>query len=204
MTSCRSVSSLLVLLIGPLLASGCDAVLERLREEADRIKVGRPPAPDSGEGVATPARPPAGMSVPEPIDASPVCKVDSDCRLFSDYCTGCDCRALGLGEPDPVCAGPGVRCLANPCANKIASCLGGSCLVQSAPGPSRCDPPVVAGDDDTCRSQSEWKEGAYAACRKEGKVLRDFSVGGGDCGPNLTRQAKYVCCEELTVSPPPN
>src|SRR5215203_4356209 len=26
------------------------------------------------------------------------CRRDADCRTFSDYCTGCDCRALANGE----------------------------------------------------------------------------------------------------------
>ncbi len=58
------------------------------------------------------------------------CATDADCRLFSDYCTGCDCRALSTSAPDPVCSGPGVRCFADPCLNHAAVCQGGSCVVQ--------------------------------------------------------------------------
>src|SRR5688572_19926923 len=57
------------------------------------------------------------------------CQTDSDCRLFSDYCTGCDCRALSRGQSDPSCAGPGVRCLADPCQRKSAQCVKGRCAV---------------------------------------------------------------------------
>ncbi|MEA2697914.1 MAG: hypothetical protein QOI66_2185, partial [Myxococcales bacterium] len=56
------------------------------------------------------------------------CRVDSDCRLFDDYCTGCNCRALAKGDPDPTCSGPGVRCFVQPCLRKTAACVGGRCV----------------------------------------------------------------------------
>jgi hypothetical protein len=59
----------------------------------------------------------------EPVE----CRSDADCRTFSDYCTGCDCRALASGEPDPVCPGPGVQCLIDPCFNQRAACVAGQC-----------------------------------------------------------------------------
>src|SRR4051812_1627392 len=58
------------------------------------------------------------------------CQADADCRLFSDYCTGCDCRALGPNDADPVCEGPGVRCFADPCQGKTAACVNGACVAQ--------------------------------------------------------------------------
>lgn len=58
------------------------------------------------------------------------CASDADCRLFSDYCTGCDCRALRTVEVDPVCEGPGVRCFADPCGGKTAVCEQGACVVR--------------------------------------------------------------------------
>jgi hypothetical protein len=57
------------------------------------------------------------------------CKTDSDCRTVADYCTGCDCRALATGAPDPTCTGPGVRCLVDPCLNKTAVCQSGRCAI---------------------------------------------------------------------------
>jgi hypothetical protein len=57
----------------------------------------------------------------EGLGTSP-CKTDADCRAFSDYCTGCNCVPLGKNDPDPRCPGPGVRCLADPCARKKAVC----------------------------------------------------------------------------------
>ncbi|HQY62385.1 MAG: hypothetical protein IPF92_18815 [Myxococcales bacterium] len=62
--------------------------------------------------------------------ADPGCVTDADCRLFSDYCTGCDCRALTQSAPDPTCAGPGVRCFADPCGNKVAACVAGACVIR--------------------------------------------------------------------------
>jgi hypothetical protein len=64
--------------------------------------------------------------------AGPKCRSDSDCRLFSDYCTGCDCRALRFSEPGPTCDGPGVRCLIDPCMGKAAVCdlPSGKCVVR--------------------------------------------------------------------------
>ena len=56
------------------------------------------------------------------------CVQDSDCRLFSDYCEGCNCVALGIGEPDPKCNGNIVQCLVDPCRNLQARCEHGSCV----------------------------------------------------------------------------
>lgn len=63
------------------------------------------------------------------------CATDADCRTFSDYCTGCDCRALLVMDTDPVCSGPGVRCFADPCGGKVATCdvATGQCGLATAP-----------------------------------------------------------------------
>jgi hypothetical protein len=58
------------------------------------------------------------------------CTGAADCRLEADYCTGCNCRALSPGEKLPVCTGPGVRCLIDPCDGKAPTCKGGKCTVQ--------------------------------------------------------------------------
>jgi hypothetical protein len=153
------------------------------------------PAADAG---ATP-----GPSVPPPVVVDPppgpiVCRSDQDCRLVADYCTGCDCRALGRGEPDPVCAGPGVQCFANPCLNQAAACVAGRCVPQREQ--QKCDDTVLAGDDTTCKSTGQWKQFAYDACRARGLELTYYGTGGGDCGPDQTHQVKYTCC---TAAPPP-
>lgn len=67
-----------------------------------------------------------------PGDGQPAaCKSDADCRTFSDYCTGCDCRVLSVGQKDPVCPGPGVQCFVDPCFNKQAACENGQCVLRS-------------------------------------------------------------------------
>ena len=55
------------------------------------------------------------------------CAADSDCRLFSDTCNGCHCRALSNTDPDPACSGRGMRCRSDPCMNRTASCANGQC-----------------------------------------------------------------------------
>ncbi|HKU37193.1 MAG TPA: hypothetical protein VJR89_03580 [Polyangiales bacterium] len=62
----------------------------------------------------------------------PECVTDADCRLFSDYCEGCNCVALGDGEPDPKCSGNVVQCLVDPCRNLQARCEYGSCVAGDA------------------------------------------------------------------------
>jgi hypothetical protein len=70
------------------------------------------------------------------------CTTDADCRLYSDHCTGCDCRALLVTDADPTCSGPGVRCVADPCGGKVAACdvATGRCVAQAgvACGPKTC------------------------------------------------------------------
>jgi hypothetical protein len=67
----------------------------------------------------------------KPTHGPSSCRSDADCRLFADYCTGCDCRALSTKESDPTCPGPSaVRCLADPCATLTAVCINGSCSAQ--------------------------------------------------------------------------
>lgn len=60
------------------------------------------------------------------------CRSDADCRLFSDYCEGCNCVALGTGESDPVCKGNPVACFVDPCLNLKARCEFGSCVAGAA------------------------------------------------------------------------
>jgi hypothetical protein len=60
------------------------------------------------------------------------CTVDADCRLESDYCLGCDCRALAKEQKLPKCTGPGVRCLLDPCKDKMAICKDARCTATAA------------------------------------------------------------------------
>jgi hypothetical protein len=68
----------------------------------------------------------SGSSAPGPAR----CAKDADCRLFSDYCDGCACRALAAGQGDPVCKGTIVTCLVDPCEGKQAACNAGTCAVR--------------------------------------------------------------------------
>jgi hypothetical protein len=79
-------------------------------------------------GICTP---PGGVCTQQVCDDPPpaTCRTAADCRLFSDYCTGCDCRALATGAADPTCNGPGVQCLIDPCDGKSAVCTRGACVV---------------------------------------------------------------------------
>jgi hypothetical protein len=59
------------------------------------------------------------------------CANDNDCSLMDDYCTGCDCRALGPKGSLATCTGSGVQCLVAPCASKVARCKEGQCVAVS-------------------------------------------------------------------------
>ncbi len=69
------------------------------------------------------------------------CTTNADCRLFDDYCTGCNCRALARTDPNPVCSSPGVQCIRQPCGFAVALCLNGRCemreVLRSPPGAPR-------------------------------------------------------------------
>ena len=67
-----------------------------------------------------------------PAAPAPECKTDADCRLFSDYCEGCNCVALGRGEPEPKCTGMIVQCFVDPCLGVEARCEYGSCVAGAA------------------------------------------------------------------------
>jgi hypothetical protein len=72
-------------------------------------------------GVKLPVQPPSGR-----------CVVDSDCRIFADYCGGCNCRAL---PKDFVviqgCQGHFVACFRDPCGGNKAACERGTCVARS-------------------------------------------------------------------------
>ena len=62
------------------------------------------------------------------------CSGDTDCRLFDDYCGGCNCLALPKTAKDPICSGTSVNCFAAPCMNNRAVCVNGQCLAGGAGG----------------------------------------------------------------------
>jgi hypothetical protein len=59
------------------------------------------------------------------------CASDADCRLMDDYCTSCDCRALGPGGTLATCTGPGVQCFVAGCFNKVPRCVEGQCVAAA-------------------------------------------------------------------------
>ena len=74
-----------------------------------------------------------GNVTPPTVPTTPAagaCTTDADCRLFADYCTGCDCRVLAKDDKDPTCDGPGVKCFADPCMKKTAVCEAGKCTAK--------------------------------------------------------------------------
>jgi hypothetical protein len=103
--------------------------------------------------------------------APAACASDADCRLFADMCTACDCRALGRKDSDPTCAGPGVRCFADPCLKKKAACQKERCVVVSATGYDPCagkkcgeSCKICPPSDPSCMETLEVKQ-----CSAEGK-----------------------------------
>jgi hypothetical protein len=60
------------------------------------------------------------------------CSSDKDCRLFSNYCDGCECLALSSGEVNPVCGGQIVACFVDPCRGAEARCVRGQCVLGGA------------------------------------------------------------------------
>jgi hypothetical protein len=60
------------------------------------------------------------------------CASDKECRLFSNYCEGCECLALSASEPNPICKGDIVACFVDPCRSAEASCVRGQCVLGGA------------------------------------------------------------------------
>ena len=54
------------------------------------------------------------------------------CRLYSNYCDGCTCLALRVGQSNPVCNGMIVTCLHDPCEGLVSACdeSAGTCVAQ--------------------------------------------------------------------------
>ena len=63
------------------------------------------------------------------------CAVDSDCVLYRDYCTGCDCVVSSAKPPQmrpgDECVGSSmVSCLVDACLNKTAKCSAAQCTIE--------------------------------------------------------------------------
>jgi hypothetical protein len=132
------------------------------------------PTPDAGRGDAG-------------IGGGP-CATDSDCRLYDDYCTGCDCRSLAKSDPEPKCAGPGVRCLVQPCGTKVAACVAGRCALKDKTTAAlkwwkTCGDPV-------CRGYTGGSGAPRCATEKAGDAC---ATADQKCDPMDSCNALLVC-----------
>jgi hypothetical protein len=66
-----------------------------------------------------------------PTTTTAECQSDADCYAADDYCGGCNCIALAIGETGPTCTDP-VQCFAQPCAvtSQKPACVSGQCVMQ--------------------------------------------------------------------------
>ena len=125
----------------------------------------------------------SGSPAPKP------CSTDAACKVQSDTCTGCDCRATLAGESLPVCPGPGGRCFADPCMNKKAACQKGRCVVVDALPSVRHGRPaydpctgkkcgdlchICPPDDPTCLETAQVKQ-----CNAAGKCAIEAPICPG-------------------------
>src|SRR5258706_11152511 len=71
------------------------------------------------------------IPLPPAANAPAACTTDSDCRLFDDYCGGCNCRAVGATQAIPSCKGKtSVACFVAPCRELSPVCLEGTCTAS--------------------------------------------------------------------------
>jgi hypothetical protein len=140
-----------------------------------------------------------GKCVPAKVPPPPPpgeCAVDSDCQLLSNYCGGCSCGAYNpkVVAPAACPASDAVKCFADPCQGATAVCVAGKCQVGPVPTPApKCTDTQLEGGETSCKPYDVWKSYANDNCARQGLVLADFSVGGGDCDGG-TRYMKYTCC----------
>jgi hypothetical protein len=98
-------------------------------------------------------------------------------------CTGCDCLALGPGDHEPVCSGPGVQCFVDSCLNKKAVCEAGRCAIATSA--STC--PAGFVQKRVCLSC-----GLAGGCAKEADCAR-VCTQDSECAADLTRCTDGVC-----------
>jgi hypothetical protein len=133
---------------------------------------------------------------PPPPPPPVVCKVDSDCLLVAGGCnqSPCTCSAQPADRRVAPCQMTGVACLVDPCANKVAACVNGQCMVQPQPQPPppACESHYLGGM--VCKTYDQWKQEASEVCKASGKQLTDLG-GGAACNmvPSFT-EVKFTCC----------
>ena len=84
-----------------------------------QAEAGNPMVDAASDGASDGSRDSAG---PPREGGGSACTVASDCRMFSNYCGGCTCDALGVAAPDPVCDAGTASCLVDPCQGHAAAC----------------------------------------------------------------------------------
>jgi hypothetical protein len=113
---------------------------------AEAVEPTTDPRPECGPAMCEPGQvccnrscgictPPGGLCTQQLCNADVLpqksCGADADCRLYSDYCEGCACRALTVAEPDPSCNQEPVQCLVDPCENHEPACIENRCGFKS-------------------------------------------------------------------------
>ena len=173
----------MALLVGALWLCSCDLIVDKIREGG----ANRPGGGGASSGPTPPPSTDAGVSTP--------------CRSSSECGPGLACSTeWGVCNSPPGCR-PEAACPAvcyGFCDNKPQPPLPTD---PPPPPPSRCKDWTGAGDETTCKTQSDWKLYAYEACQAQNLILNDYGVGGGDCGPGMTRQVKYQCCAPAPSDP---
>ncbi len=57
------------------------------------------------------------------------CADDSECRMFSSYCDGCQCLPGAVLDPAPSCHATVVACILDPCHHQRPACVEGACAI---------------------------------------------------------------------------
>ena len=127
--------------------------------------------------------PPGGACTQQICDPPPAqCRSDADCRAFAFMCTGCDCLALGPNDREPICDGPGVQCLVDPCLNKKAACDSGRCVIVTGSSCGAGTVPrrvcIACGPAGGCEQETD----CARVCKQD-----------SDCGVNQTRCLEGLC-----------
>jgi len=138
-------------------------------------------------GICTPPGGVCTQQICQPPPSGGPCATDSDCRTFSDTCTGCDCASLSICEKDPVCPGPGVQCFVDPCGGKQAFCNAGHCDLRAAPvlcpdgacGPQLGIPNTLCPDGTVAGPTGRCLQNPDGTCGWEIISCPDPSICGG-------------------------